>query len=73
MQMSDEDGADLGEAQPRMAQLYLRSLATVDEEQLTPHLNDLRRGEMLQRGQGTATAEDMYSERFQDVITMMIL
>ena len=55
MQVTDEDSTDFRKAQTRTAQLYLRALATVDKEQLTTHLDNLRRGEMLQRGQGTAT------------------
>ena len=42
MQMRDEDSADFRKAQPAAAQLNLRSLATVNEEQLATYLDDLR-------------------------------
>ena len=41
VQMGDEDGANLGKAQVGTAQLYLCSLAAVDEEQLAAHFHYL--------------------------------
>ena len=66
MQMRDEDGTDLGEAQTGATQLYLCSLTTIDKEQLATHLHHLRRREVFQRGQGTAATKDMDSKGFQN-------
>ena len=73
MQMGDEDGADLRETQSRTAQLYLRALTTVHKKQLATHLYDLRRREMLQRRQCTATAQYMYFERLQVILHLKVV
>ena len=56
MKMRDEDSLNLREADMRAAQLYLRTLPTVDHKELSANLHDLRRCEMLQGGQRTAAA-----------------
>lgn len=63
--MGDKDGTDLGEAQPRTAQLHLGTLAAVYEKQLATHFDHLRRGIVTQGGQSTAATQDMNFERFQ--------
>ena len=67
MQMGDEDGTDLRKTKTRTAQLHLRALSAIHQEQFSPDFYNLRRGIMMQSGQGTATTQDMNSERLQNV------
>ena len=56
MQMGDEDGDDTPEVQTLTAQLTLRTLPAVHDEELITKLHDLGRRVVLHRRQSRATA-----------------
>lgn len=62
MKVGDKNRLNLCEAYTGATQLYLRALATVYHKKLSAYLHDLRRGEMLQCRQRTATSKDMNIE-----------
>ena len=56
VQMRDEDGANLREANVRTAQQHLCAFAAIDEKQFSTQLHNLRRRVMLQRRQRASAA-----------------
>ena len=64
VQMGNEDGLYFGEAHVRPPQLHLRALTAIDHEELAAQLHHLGGGVVLQRGQRTAAAQNMYFEWF---------
>jgi hypothetical protein len=55
MQVGDEYMPQFGETHPALAQLHLRTLGTVEHQNLLTHLDDLRRCVMAEGGKRTST------------------
>ena len=64
VQVGNEDVTELVKRQSGTAQLDLRTFAAINHEELSPALHHLHRREMASSGQGTATAQNMYSKWF---------
>lgn len=64
--MGDKYLIDFCKTDIRPAQLYLSTFATINHKHLFTDENDLRRGKMMQGGEGTSTAQYIYFEFLHD-------
>ena len=67
VQMGDKHMTELRKTYLTASQLHLRTLGTIEHEQLSPHFDHLRRSVMTKGGKRTSAPQDMHFKRFQRI------